>query len=360
MISDRPYRPSGGKVALGVVLAVLLGIAAPALTALETALLLPVILLSGVLMVFLHGYAGRLPAWLFMTVQLGAAAVLLGPTFMWMLMAAGTFPAILSMRGILTKRPFFEQMKLDIGFYLAGLLAAVTIAWSVFGGNMIPRAVDALRAQFELTPDLFFLPFVEAVNAAMPGTTVTVAGYRAQVMAVLELLGETYERMLPGTLLSGAALSGVLTALWGNWLMARHGMATNESYISLERWFLPKQATAGLLLMWVAAYILSETGYQGGESVYMAVYALVSLAFYIQGLCAVDRFMFRRGASSGRRRFVVILGLILGAIFRLFNTFLFVVGAFSALFGSHGAISRRVEIRVERRDDDDDDDDDND
>ena len=347
MLSKQPYRVSGGRMALGIILAVALGVLTPVLILLEMAFLTPVVLLSGLFMVFLYCYAGRMPAWLYMTVQLGATAVVLNSTFMWMTMASGTFPGILAMRGIIIKRPFFEQLKTDVLFYLSGLVVAILIARISFGGFMISRMVDAVREQFKLMPDAFFLPFVETINrtlstGAIPGmTSLTVSGYRAQLMALVDLVGETYERMLPGTLLTGAALSGVLTAMWGNWLMARHGLATDESYIGLTQWFLPRQATLGLLLVWVVAYIISETQYASGEAVYMAALSMATLAFMLQGICAIDRFLYRRNVSDRKRRILVGIIMVAGLALRLFNTFLFIVGTSSALFGSHGAIARR-------------------
>lgn len=343
MNPDLSFRASGGRLAAGIALAVLLGILTPLAMALETLLIRPVILLSGLMMVFLFCYAGRLPAWLYMTVQLGSAAVVLGPTFMWMTMAAGTFPGILAMRGLMGKRPFFEQMKVDMGLYLLGLLTALLIAREAFGGNMIARASDMLVTQFNQLPDEWFSPFVEAVNQARAGS-LTVADYREQVLAMVKLLGEAYERMLPGTLLSGALLSGLLTALWGNWLMARRGLATDQSYIPLTRWFLPRSATLGLGVIWIAAYLLSQSDYGAGESVYMAAYAVVSMAFLFQGLAAIDRFCYRRGMSLGRRRGFVVAAAVLSLLLGLFNTFIFLIGILSALFGSHGAIARRIDL----------------
>ena len=96
MIPNQPYRISGGQVALGVALALLLGALTPLLTVLEACLLLPVAALGGVFTVFLYCYAGRLPAFLFIAVQLASASTLLGADCMWMLLAAGVCCMLLS------------------------------------------------------------------------------------------------------------------------------------------------------------------------------------------------------------------------------------------------------------------------
>lgn len=357
MLSNQPFHISGGRLALGIALAAALGLLTPLLMALEASFLMPVLALSGVLMVFLFGFAGRIPAWLYMTVQLGATAAMFNSTFMWMTMAAGTFPAILAMRGIILKRPFFEQLKMDVGFYAAGLVVAAFIAYTTYGGNIIGRAVEALTEQFKRMPDSWFKPFVDAINQAFSAgglgdaSPIDIADYRTRVLAMLQLVGETYSRVLPGNLLAGSVISGVVTALWGNWLMARRGLASNESYIGIERWFLPRWVTLELLLLWIIAYFVSGSGYASGEAVYIAAYAIVSVAFAFQGLAAINRFCYRRGMTDRKRRVLTVLGLIFGMVFRMFNAFLFIIGMLSALFGSHGAIM----IRISRGGDDDDD-----
>lgn len=359
MIANLPYKPSGGKVAAGVVLAVIMGALTPLITVLQISMLAPVILLSGLFMVFLFCFAGRLPAWLFLAVQLGATAALLDTTFMWMFLVAGSLPAIITLRWIVLKKPFFEQMKLSIVFYGIGLVAALCIAFSVYGGNMVGQLMDALRDQFKRMPDDMFTPFVDAVNSAQLGSgmgikAITVSDYRAQMMGVLSLMGEAYEQTLPGALLTGALLSGILSVLWGNWLCARHGLATNASYIPPTRWFLPPQVTIGLLLMWLAVIILRETGYASGAAVYTAVYSIVNVAFIIQALCTIDRALYRRGASNRRRRVMMAFGAIFSLILRLFGIAMFAMGAFSALTGPHGVFQAMRDRNNDNRPDHDD------
>ena len=346
LTSNFPNRVPTGKLALGLFLAILIGALTPIITVLEMSMLMPVLLLSGAFTVFLYCYAGRTPAWLYTVVQLCATYLLLDLRFALMLMTAGTLPAAACIRQIVLKRPFFDQMKTAIALFLAGMLGAVTIAYASFGGNMIERMADALKRQFDLMPDAFFTPFVEMVNTALSGANLpgmkamTVADYRAQIGGFLNLMSEIYQQSLPGALLTGGALTGVVATLWGNWLRARRGLATDESYIGPTRWFLPRNVTLGLTLMWVAAYLLSQTRYAQGETIYYTVYSLATLAFFIQALGAVDRFFFRQGMPDSRRRAMLVITLVLGTVFRLFNTILFAIGAGSALFGSHGAFHR--------------------
>ena len=323
----------------GVLLALLLGAAAPLLTVLEASLLMPVIVLSGVFMVFLYGWAGRLPAWVFMTVQLCTASAVSGP-FLLMPLAAGCLPAMATARLIGARRPFLETLRLSVAFYLADLLAALAVAYFSFGGNMIGRLMDAVQAQMAQMPDAYYAPIVE--NLTLTGAkSLTVAQVRQQLSAVMEQAKLIYETALPGKLIAGATASGVLSALWGSWLMARLGMATDESYIPLTRWFLPAQVSAGLMLVWITAFAVAQTGYAAGASVDEAAFDLVELAYGIQALAAIDRFFYHRGMPDRVRRGWVVAAAVLGLVIPAAAEALFLVGMGSAMFGSHGAFKNR-------------------
>lgn len=344
MTPNQPYRVSGAKLALSVFLAIVLGAASPLLTVFEASLLMPVVVLGGVFMVFLYVYAGRLPAWLFMTVQLcAAAAALFDGTFMVMLLLAGSVPAMLTVRAVAARRPFFEALNLSVIAYIAGMLAALVAAYISFGGGMIGRAMDALLGQMYQMPVSFYERLVETLNQMMAGSrTFTVASYREQLTGMMNAAKLIYEAVLPGKLLIGAALTGVLSALWGSWLLARRAMATDESYIPLTRWFLPAQVTFGLLLVWLAAFVMAKAGVSSGQSVHSAAFGFVNLAFAIQALAAIDRFFFRRGASDAARRRWVTVAAVLGLVFSVAREALFILGMSSAMFGSHGALKARM------------------
>ena len=90
-------------------------------------------------------------------------------------------------------------------------------------------------------------------------------------------------------------------------------------------------------------------GYANGATVYATALYLSGTLFGIQAIAALDRRMLDSGRTLTRRRVLLTL-LIIGAMaIQMIATFLFVVGAASALFGSHGAVRA---WRDKRRDDD--------
>ncbi len=360
MISRQGEPLPAGKRVLSIALALVIGALLPLITVLQITLLLPVLMIGGVFAVYLQCYGGWLPAGLFLAAGLVSTAWVAGSELMWMILAAAMLPALPVMRAIAAKRPFFEQLRNAVVLYILGLLAALAIAYARFGAGMVARLMDAIRAEFNRMPDAAFNPLVEAVNSALvlSGTKgfgpLTVTDYRAQITGVLDLMQRTYAQSLPGTLLSGAVLSGVASTLWGNWTMARRGMATNESFVGMSRWFLPGRITLGALVFCIAGYIAANAGYASAETVYVTAYQVTGVLFGIQAVASFDRRMVNAGRSLTRRR--VLLGLlIVGAmLIQLIAMVLFVYGAGSALFGSRGAIRLWLEKRRDNHSDHDD------
>ena len=341
-------RASAGKVLLGIVLALAIGALLPVVLTLQVAALMPVVLIGGVMMVFLCCFGGWIPACVLLAAQLASTAFFMGSTIMWMVLAAVVLPAVFVMRGIILRQKFFSQMRNALMVQMAGLIIAVFIAFMAFGSNMIAQMMDALRAQFAQMPDEIFEPFVDAINSAfaMMGdgavpqeSMMTVERYREMLMGtMLDVMQEVYVQNLPAVLLTGAAITAILSVLWGNWMMARRGYATTESFIGMSRWFLPAQLSCGLILMWVASYILAVVGYASGETVYVSIYMLVQLAFFVQALASIDRLFLKRGMRPGSRYALMTVILLASQMFSLFNNVLFIYGGASALFGSRGAI----------------------
>lgn len=338
---------SVGRRVGGVAVALLVGALLPLISVLQVSLLVPVIMFCGVVAARMKARGGWLPAMVLFGAALASTLWLLGATLMTMLLLAAMLPALYVMRGMAQKRRFFEQLNAAIVAYIIGLLAAMVVAYMRFGGSMVARFTDLMRAEFAAMPDAALQPFVDAINSTLSlggvgGNVYTVEVYRSQLSGVLDLMQQTYAQQLPGTLLSGALLSGVLTALWGNWTMARQGLATNESFIGMSGWFLPAHIAYGALGLWAAGFILANTGYGAGATVYATVSQLCGAVFAVQALSAMDRRMLRGGRSLGGRRTFIAVTAVLALLIRGVGSVLALVGIASALFGSHGAIKRRM------------------
>ena len=369
--SDQAARVSGSRVVLGIVLAIVFGLALPFVLVLQMTMLpllmIPVLLLGGILMAWLHGWCGWVPAAAFMTASV-ISLLMVHPTLMWMCVAGMILPGIAVIGGMTRKRPFFEQLRLALIVWMAGLVGAIFIAYRAFGADMIARLMATVQAQYDALPDAALMPLVDYFNqaAAMGGlgqlgggagasltSGMTVSDLRALMTAAITYMRQMYSENAPGTLLSGAVWSAVLSVLWGNWRMARRGVATRESFVGMSAWYLPAHVTAGALALIVVSYIMTGTGGGSGLTMWNACSMLSGAAFTIQALSSLDRRMVQRGTRTGSREIRVGLILALSWLIPLLRMVTQLYGAASALFGSRGALTKLVNRIKENSDKDD-------
>ena len=339
---------SPGSLAGSIILAVIVGAALPIVALLQISLLVPTLMLGGILAAHLGVKSGWIPVGALGIAAAVSSGLLMGGTIAVILLTASLLPAVMAVLGAKGKKPFFEQMNAGVIAFVGGLLAAMLIAYASFGGGMIAKFVDTLRAEYDRMSDAALQPMVDWVNAMLPasglgqGQTMTVAFFRGQLSGILDLMQQTYAQVVPGALLSGALLSGVLSVLWANWTMARRGMATNESFVGMSGWFMPARLSLGAAGLWLAGLLMMLTGMANGTTVYMTISQTVGAAFAVQALCALNRRLLRADWPLGRRRLMLAVLGVAGLLLRGVGATLAYVGVASALFGSHGAIRRRM------------------
>ncbi len=343
---------SGRGPLLGsVILALIVGGLLPIVALLQISLLVPTLMLGGIMAAYLGVKAGWIPVGVLAVASATSAGYLMGGRIALVLIVASLAPSVTVVLGATGKRPFFEQMNAGVITFVLGLLAAMLVAYMSFGSGMVAKFVDVLRGEYNRMPDAALQPMVDAVNAMLPATggmrskSMTVTAFRSQLSGVLDLMQQTYAQVMPGALLSGAILSGVLSVLWANWTMARRGMATNESFVGMSGWFMPVHITLGALGLWAVGLILMLSGSANGATVYMTIAQAVGAAFAVQALCALDRRMLRADRPLGRRRLLIGLLSVAALLMRSLGSALAYVGVASALFGSHGAIRRWTQNR---------------
>ena len=342
MINNRNDRGSGAKVVLGTVMAIAFGMATPIALVLEMsfAFIALTLVLGGLLMVFLYCFAGRLPAMLYMCAQLTATSLLLNNTFMWMMLLAGTMPAVIMIRGIALKRSFYEQMRIGIIVCVIGLVAALAVARNAYGGNLIGRISEIMREEMKLMPKELLMPMTEAMNTILSANGAGPARFTIEtaIDQIIELMEALYGQMLPAALVSGAIFTAVLSVLWGNWILARRGISGGSAFLRIEDLFLPSGITIGLTVLWIGSRILSGTDYAYGSTIHTVIYYIISSAFALQAAAACCRMAARRSWTEGKRDIVATVMILFGLVTRLFNTPMFIFGGASAIFGSHGVI----------------------
>ena len=339
MDDNRLMRVPPGRLACGIVLAMVVGGLLPLIITLEAMLLFPVFMVGGILLVYLYCYAGPVPAGLYILSQLVSCAYLGGATITLAAVVTNILPGMVTIRGIQLKQPFFAQLKRSIAMYVGGLLLAIVYAYAVYGGGMITRFMNLLRAQYDHMPDDYFAPFIDMYNNAMAGvSTMTIEVFRGQLNGMLDLMQQAYAASLAGMLMAGAMLSGVLSTLWGNWKMASRGFATSQSFVGMSYWFLPSRVTSACLFMLAAGWLISRGSYASGHTVYSTIGIIVGAVFAVQAAAAIDRRLMRGTMRTSARRSVITVVMALALFLPTLQTAVIMIGALSALFGSHGSI----------------------
>ena len=340
-----------GPLAGSIILALIVGGLLPLVALLQISLLVPTLMLGGIMAAYLGVKAGWIPVGVLAVASAVSAGYLMGGRIALVLLVASLAPSVPVVLGATGKRPFFEQMNAGVITFVVGLLAAMLVAYMSFGSGMVAKFVDVLRAEYNRMPDAALQPMVDTVNAMLSaaGTAsrqaVTVASFRSQLSGVLDLMQQTYAQIVPGALLSGGILSGVMSVLWANWTMARRGMATSESFVGMSGWFMPARLTLGALGLWGVGLILMLGGSANGTTVYMTIAQAVGAAFAVQALCALNRRMVRADRPLSRRRLLIGLLAVAGLLLRGLGSALAYVGVASALFGSHGALRQWTQNR---------------
>lgn len=341
---SEPIKPrlSLGKSVLGTVLALLTGGLFPILAIYQT--LLPMALPSLTTMVSVALASGF--GWGFAVLLWVAALVSsvfgMGTALSAAVMLMNCIPAAVAILGVRQRLPFFEQLRRALAASLGGVALAVVITVASFGGDVIQKLVGQMQAAFDGMLPQLWAAYEDILPAA--GISMSYEDFSAQITSMLRIIQLYYEVYLPANLLAGAVWTAALSTLWGNWLAARRGMATSESFAGLFAWRLPANLTWGILLTLAAAFALKFTSIAGADAAWAAVLQLSMTAFTLQVLGANDRRLKNGGASVGRRTVSVVLLMLVGGIAvplvlgLSVTTLLGVIGAASAVFGRYGAL----------------------
>lgn len=341
---SEPMKPrlSVGKIILGTVLALLTGALFPVLAMYQA--LLPmavpgVATMVSVALAVSYGWGFAALLWI---VGLAMALFGMGPALAAAAMLMCGAPSAVIILSIRKRQPFFAQLRSALAACLGGTVLAVVVAAAFYGSDMVGRLMEEFQKLYESILPQLWESYRDVLRAA--GTMTTYEEFTAPFYSMLRLVKIYYETYLAADLLSGAIWTAALSTLWGNWLAARRGMATKESFAGLHEWRLPANLTWGILMTLAAAFVLKYTSVPGVGAAWAAVEKLSTTAFTLQALGANDRRLKSGGASVSRRVTSVVLLMVLGGVAVPMvlgwsvTTLLGVIGAVSAVFGRYGAL----------------------
>lgn len=335
-------RPSVGRIVFSSIVALIVGALHPFLMIYQVMLPMTIPCISTMVAVALYASAGLIPVVLLAVAALAVSVLGLGPALTVASLPLFAVPAVVVIAGVRKLQPFFRQLRTGMVACVAGVVASVLLAAMFYGTDMMAAMMAKLESIFEvMMPEIwkFYGP-----TLAASGVEVSYEEFASTFYTVLKVMQQYYVLYLPANLLTGAALTGMIAPLWGNWISARRGNVTAESFKGLHEWFLPSNMTFGILMTLAAGFALSLTSVRGAQTTWHAVSQLAELAFGVQALAANDRRMKENGSTRGRRTFMAVILALFAWIFRLpllgvtLSAILAVPGCASALFGRRGAL----------------------
>ena len=336
---------SVGRQAAGAALGVATGLAFPffaifAQFVLVTPLLMTVLFAwSGLWGAFAAGASTALVCY-----YLGGAPGLLLSVVMLVL------PGFLTIFLLRKRKRFFTGLKLSVLFHLASLILGVSILWLCVRGDI----VDALIAEFRLMIDALPRMLVDqflillgrtgalGTSADFTASMLSYAQHDAVLSDLLRSLSSDLRLSLPSMLINTGVLTAILTYALPLRICQRRGDEPQVSLAPLRDWRLDANLTLCPSACAILSLIAFNLGLAGADSVYVVMVNLALLLFSIQGVAALERWMFRLHLTPGKRTALIVVFLL------LLPVALRVAGFYSAFFGSKGVVTNYLKSRADR------------
>lgn len=148
---------------------------------------------------------------------------------------------------------------------------------------------------------------------------------------MLETLNSTFDNfkrtalmLIPFSIVLFGVLEAYVTYLLMYVIGRKYKMHINPIH-DITRFMLPRSFVLGFFGMYIATYIMMQSGYQNGEALMLNIGAIGQIALLVQGLGLVKWFMIRKKISTWFMLLVILLLPLLGQIIVLlaFADFIF-------------------------------------
>ena len=356
MVDIKTPRRTPGRLIAGALLAVLIGLTSQYMLALS-----PLLFLAPVLTALTYAYAGAAAALLSCAVQLGVAYASFGAALAaleFILLVAPLAFTLWTLRP--GGPPLFEALRRTLPVWLLCAVLTVGLARYLVGMDLADYLAALVRRELEALPagmlDSFLTLFYggdapEALNLLTYSLGFLDPAERARSVASLtEALRNTLALSVPGTLLTSAALTGLLATALPLRRLVREGALEALRWTPLNKWRLPASMAVAATVFYVSSLLLFQFApLSQAQSVAMALQMLAALAFRVQAVGSLERRL--RSMRPGARRLLIALLLLLPLTANLSVLH----GMLSSLFSpTDGAVTRYLQKRRARHGGDDD------
>lgn len=355
MVDIKTPRRTPGRLIAGALLAVLIGLTSQYMLALS-----PLLFLAPVLTALTYAYAGAAAALLSCAVQLGVAYASFGAALAaleFILLVAPLAFTLWTLRP--GGPPLFDALRRTLPVWLLCAVLTVGLARYLVGMDLADYLAALVRRELEALPagmlDSFLTLFYggdapEALNLLTYSLGFLDPAERARSVASLtEALRNTLALSVPGTLLTSAALTGLLATALPLRRLVREGALEALRWTPLNKWRLPASMAVAATVFYVSSLLLFQFApLSQAQSVAMALQMLAALAFRVQAVGSLERHL--RSMRPGARRLLIALFLLLP----LTANVSVLHGMLSSLFSpTDGAVTRYLQKRRARHGGDD-------
>lgn len=356
MVDIKTPRRTPGRLVAGALLAVLIGLTSQYMLALS-----PLLFLAPVLTALTYAYAGAAAALLSCAVQLGVAYASFGAALAaleFILLVAPLAFTLWTLRP--GGPPLFDALRRTLPVWLLCAVLTVGLARYLVGMDLADYLAALVRGELEALPagmlDSFLTLFYggdapEALNLLTYSLGFLDPAERARSVASLtEALRNTLALSVPGTLLTSAALTGLLATALPLRRLVREGALEALRWTPLNGWRLPASMAVAATVFYVSSLLLFQFApLSQAQSVAMALQMLAALAFRVQAVGSLERHL--RSMRPGARRLLIALFLLLPLTANLSVLH----GMLSSLFSpTDGVVTRYLQKRRVRHGGDDD------
>lgn len=356
MVDIKTPRRTPGRLIAGALLAVLIGLTSQYMLALS-----PLLFLAPVLTALTYAYAGAAAALLSCAVQLGVAYASFGAALAaleFILLVAPLAFTLWTLRP--GGPPLFDALRRTLPVWLLCAVLTVGLARYLVGMDLADYLAALVRRELEALPagmlDSFLTLFYggdapEALNLLTYSLGFLDPAERARSVASLtEALRNTLALSVPGTLLTSAALTGLLATALPLRRLVREGALEALRWTPLNKWRLPASMAVAATVFYVSSLLLFQFApLSQAQSVAMALQMLAALAFRVQAVGSLERHL--RSMRPGARRLLIALFLLVPLTANLSVLY----GMLSSLFSpTDGAVTRYLQKRRARHGGDDD------
>lgn len=356
MVDIKTPRRTPGRLIAGALLAVLIGLTSQYMLALS-----PLLFLAPVLTALTYAYAGAAAALLSCAVQLGVAYASFGAALAaleFILLVAPLAFTLWTLRP--GGPPLFDALRRTLPVWLLCAVLTVGLARYLVDMDLADYLAALVRRELEALPagmlDSFLTLFYggdapEALNLLTYSLGFLDPAERARSVASLtEALRNTLALSVPGTLLTSAALTGLLATALPLRRLVREGALEALRWTPLNKWRLPASMAVAATVFYVSSLLLFQFApLSQAQSVAMALQMLAALAFRVQAVGSLERRL--RSMRPGARRLLIALLLLLPLTANLSVLY----GMLSSLFSpTDGAVTRYLQKRRARHGGDDD------